>query len=492
MASFAYTDGQQGPALGGGAALFGIIAFFALLIFVPIIEFLELYPHHLASTAVILLCGGLIIRRHSALSFRFLSFLIIFYPALAPAYAWDLMGVELFSWAAQSLQRDLPLVTKTVYLFALGAITFTIFALPGSRVGQSQVNAAPLQFATLDSGILCIIGFCTLISAYIIDSGPTILTSRYSEVLEGRIESSPLVVFVVSIFGGLWSLLFIFGRHRRTILWSITFLAVLWLFLHARRVEVFGIALVLLMWARYAFGPRRLILIGLSFILVQFAVEVVRNFGVIQYFVTGVDAYTQEILTGFGQLSGLPGGASNVLLSGLHLVDVKDSGTVSGMDTLTILEWPRAMIPNTIWRLLDAPPVLSEHDLIYSNLELSYVGGMPLLVVFYLNGGVLLVLIFGAFHGFIAGKVENVFNKNLLRSFNIGGNAAFFMASVFILYQFRYHWYNPQTMVRCISYSILLILLVSAFLKVRKILGVNQTTVTQHKGYYRPRSERYP
>ncbi len=111
----------------------------------------------------------------------------------------------------------------------------------------------------------------------------------------------------------------------------------------------------------------------------------------------------------------------------------------------------------------------SEHELIFENLGLVYVGGMPLLSAYYLNGGVIMVLVFGFLHGYLSGQVEYIFNKNLRCYFDYGGTWRTFLSIVFIIYQFRYHWYNPTTMYRGVEFAAVLLFVISVFASWKKI-----------------------
>ncbi len=138
-----------------------------------------------------------------------------------------------------------------------------------------------------------------------------------------------------------------------------------------------------------------------------------------------------------------------------------------------MLQWPRSLIPNFFLRALKRPATQNEHELIYKKLDLHYLGGMPLLTVYYLNGGIILVLTFGAIHAALSRKIDSAIKRNALR-FNNNYKQIFgiLIASVFLVYQFRYHWYNPQTMFRAVETALFLFLIFTALSTlIRRYLG---------------------
>ena len=153
-------------------------------------------------------------------------------------------------------------------------------------------------------------------------------------------------------------MLFLFGRHKKTLFWVSTVIVVLWLFLHVRRVEVFGIGILLVLWAKYRISQRKLFFLFGFFILCQAAIGMVRDFAIIEYF---GDETTHSAL--HQERAALPGGASNVFLSGLHLVKVRDNNLVSETERFTMAEWPRSVVPNVIWEAFGAKAVRTEHEL---------------------------------------------------------------------------------------------------------------------------------
>ena len=205
--------------------------------------------------------------------------------------------------------------------------------------------------------------------------------------------------------------------------------------------------------------------------MLQISVEFVRIFGLFTLISGEVDAFSLEVAMGYGRLSAPPGGAGNLFLSAMHLVNVRDASEITGVDTLTMVEWPRAILPNAFWGLLGAPPVVSEHDTIYTDLELAYIGGMPLMAAFYLNGGIFLVFLTGAVHGALSNLVDRVIHTGFATSLNVGGSFGMFLAAVFVMYQFRYHWYNPQTMLRVMFYALVIYLAARVFMRIRATLS---------------------
>jgi hypothetical protein len=358
---------------------------------------------------------------------------------------------------------DYALVDKTVYLYAVAALAYASILIFNNVKYDRQRGGNNLILKVLDDKILLIVGFLALISSYFIDPGPTIITSDYTGILSDRFAPSPIIILINLMFGGFWSILFVFGRHHKKLFWSVTLIALFWLFLHVRRIETFGVALVLLLWGRHILKKNILISLFLLFVLVQAAIGMVRNVPLLQYLKAETSMLSS--LSSSKNKAALPGGASNVFLSGLHLVEVKDQHLLSGGENLTMKEWPRSIVPNTFWNAFGYSAVRTEHEIVFNELELNYVGGMPLLTAYYLNGGVFLVLVFGLLHGYIGNFVDKIFDIHLKQSPFMGGTLTLFMIIVFIVYQFRYHWYLPQTAYRAISFSAVFYMLLSVSIK---------------------------
>lgn len=419
------------------------------------------YPPYILSTLVIFTSGSVLLINNSVFSFGVMGFVIIFFPALTPAYVWTFRGKELFSMAAQNLQYDVVLVDKAVFLFAVAAITYAALVAPRYPQRPRKIAAANRHIAVSGS-LLFVVAVLTIISGIVIETGPTILTADYGTVLSSRLARTSFVVFMVMIFGGLWGFLFAFGRDRKYLFWGVTIFVSSWLFLHSRRVEVFGIALVLILWGQYRLKRIWLALLIGIFLMLQGAVGLVRHQGVIEY-LAEPEGGEQMVL----EKAALPGGASNIFLSGLHLVNVRDWGMLEPHEQFTMSQWPRSLIPNIILKGLGSSPVKPEHQSIYDELGLDYVGGMPLLGVYYLNGGIIMVMIYGLVHGFLARQVGQIIGRELSAYYVRGGTLTLFVATVFLVYQFRYHWYNPLTMFRAIEFALLMAVTLSVFAKLR-------------------------
>ncbi len=449
-----------------------------LSLFITIISvdmFMEGYPSYTISTGVIIASGLWMLLFCRVISLEVIVFTIIFLPSLSPFYAWNIAEVRLFSLAARHLQYNIALVDKSVYLYSIAAVAYVVMATlkePMKYTTRQKYKSIKINYLT--ETFLLFVASLTIISAYLLESGPTILTASYVDILNSRIQSTPLVVFATTSFGGLWSIIFIFGRHHKKIFWVTTGIVLCWLFLHSRRVEVFGIFMVLILWGQFKINTKSIFVIVLLFISIQQIVGLVRSSPLL----TTTDIFEQRQT--YTTMAELPGGANNVFLAGLHLVNQKDNGRLTKKQTYTMLEWPRSLIPNQIWHFIGLPSVQTEHDLIFNKLGLVYIGGMPLIAAFYLNGGILLVLLFGLLHGYMSKRVGYVLD-DFRHHVNAGGTWPLFTASVFVIYQFRYHWYNPHTLFRAIEFSLIILWLVNVFIKNKtmQLSGINKLRTTR-------------
>jgi len=412
------------------------------------------------STACIFICGLALSVTTGLLSFQFICFLIIFLPALAPFYAWDVESTRLFSLAAPYLQTDYELIDKTVFLFALAAIMYVSTVLIGATLNKQESNWQNKRVKVLSSVTLYFISFMVLLSAYVIESGPTIITANYVEILNSRMESTPILVLASQLFGALWAMLLVFGRHKKLLFTTVTITALVWFQLHSRRVELFGVVTALILWLRYTMNSKWLLVLIMMFVLTQIAVGFVRDKALVEYTSIGNMLERSPELT---MRAALPGGASNVFLSGLHLVDQKDQGHLSFKQQLTMLEWVRALVPNIILNYLGFEAIKTEHDLIFQKLDLNYVGGMPLLGAFYLNGGIIFVILFGVLHGILAHRIEKIVARDLFNNLSSGGTISLFFVVIFVVYQFRFQWYNPETLLRAVEFGGVLLIITHIF-----------------------------
>ena len=440
------------------------ILLFCILAFVMILASVcNMYPSYMISTLIIVLSGIYLSIGRSILSYEIITFVIIFYPALSPVFAWDVNNAPYFSMAATHLQDNLILIDKSVFLYAIATVAYSIIIVSTRKNNNKSIVQKEVFLGAAPTFMIVVISILVVLDVMLLEPGPTILTANYTNILEGRFDSNPAVVFALTVFGGLWAFLFVFGLKNKYIFWFSTIFVLLWLALHIRRVELIGIVIALAMWARYKVNNKVLVSLVIGFIMLQGVMGIVRQNSIAEIF-SGDTA----IFHGNSNIAALPGGASNVFLSGLHLINEKDSGALSAQQQFTIIQWVRSVVPNQLWNAIGLPSVMTEHTLIFAELDLEYVGGMPLLAAFYLNGGVVFVLLFGISHGLLAKYIERVVEQDFKRKKRNSGSLRMYLVVVFLVYQFRYYWYNPQTLFRAIFFSAILLLVFSVFMKWRK------------------------
>lgn len=408
------------------------------------------FPPYMISSIMIIIAGLWLVAMRPLLSFDVMSYVIIFFPALSPLFAFNLMDAQLFSMHSRELQGDMALINKSVFLFAIAAISFVSIATPASSSKNTLfVREDPTCFPYPLVLLLAVAAVC---SAYVIEPGPTLLTANYAEVLENRLEPTPLVVLVATCLGGFWAMLFLYGRQHRPLFWMTSTIILLWLTLHSRRVETLGIMIVFIVWATsLQVDKRKIMFMALAFVALQFMVGETRDDSRVD---TPAGTEIMKLRDLNKGKAALPGGASNVFLAGLLLVDTKDHQVLTFQEQFTMIEWVRSMVPNKLWGLAGLPSSASEHELVFIRFGLDYAGGMPLLAAFYFNGGIPLVLFFGVLHGFIARRIQHVVDRDLKPNARLGGTVPMLVAVVFMIYQFRYHWYNPEMPIRGIVFSL--------------------------------------
>lgn len=414
-------------------------------------------PHYVANTFIIIVSFLIVVFRSGIFSFQSAVFFIAFFPSLAPIYAWNILQQPYFSLASRHIQT-IDLANYTTLVFAVGAVFYAFFACRQKRGFSRKRKRYYLSYwPTFFLGLL------TVGSAYVIDPGPTILTANYAQILDSRFEASPIVSFAAASFGALWVAMFCFGRQHKWAFVFFSFVAFAWLLLHVRRVEPMGAVLLLMIWYSYRVSRFWLVSSIGIFLASLIFLEVARSVGIV-HFLSGAEETAAALAVDAGR-GALPGGASNVFLSGVHLINISSMDQFTGGCCITIWDWFRAPIPNPVWTAVGLPPIRTEHQLIFENLGLVYVGGMPFFGAVYLNGGFILTALFGAIIALLVSRIQRGYDALALNGEGFGATIGGYFFSVFILYIFRFLWYNPQTPIRAMAYAALLYFVLSFFLK---------------------------
>lgn len=441
---------------------------FLSLIFATIYYNFLPIPNYIISTLVIVISFIILIIKNNIISISTLVYVIIFFPALSPWYAFDFSNMPYFSMAAIHLQDDLSLINKTVFLFAYASVCYVIPSLLVRGKHHITLEREEAYYIFKNNFVIYLLGFLCLITAYSIDPGPTLITAGYNQVLQSRFEYSPLLNILVLSFSSLWVLFFLYGRKNKFFFTFVTSLILIWFLLHARRVELIGMLIVLFLWLSSYYSHKKIIFFGALSLWALIFIGEVRSMSFIDYFTSNKET-SAEKGKDFGKAP-LPGGASNIFISGMHIVNAADSNILTNEETRTILQWVPALIPGSIWKAFDYDPPTTEHEIVFEKNNLQYVGGMPIIMVFYLNGGILLIAIYALAQGYLSKVMDNILQNNFFNNLNKKVSLKLFVVLVMLIVSFRFFWYNPQTPLRVILYAFLIYAIFRPFISKKHVV----------------------
>lgn len=415
--------------LGG---LGGLILLFSYVAFGPI----GILP---TSFMLIVLCV-LVVYWFGAISVQAPIFLSVYVPGLAFLWA-RVNGAEYINYHNHWLQSIPYFVNSSVHLALVsGLLSFAVLALPTLyEKRRRSINNKGVGIP------LSLYASCTLAAGFFFwltePSFATIITHSYRYILDDRIANTQYAGAVAMIF---WLAAVVNyvrltgGRHpcrgaerlANRFFIFVTMLGIIWLALHARRSELIGMALVILLILRERTGLRRAFIIGLGIFAALIVIEKIRGAGLMSIFSGPEQA-------GRADIESMPGGASNVFMSfvnALHYFDVN-----SYFYGETFSNYASQILPTPVYNLLGKKTPGYFSDLVFAS-NYSWNGGTHVLAVFFGNFGLFGVALSGVFIGLYA---------RMARSLAISSDFVMKILGFFLLaFSFRGFWYELITIIK--------------------------------------------
>jgi len=420
------------------------------------------------STILMILIAALVFRRYGLISLPTIVYTIMFFPALSPFVANTIMKVSYYTGYSYALQTDFILINKVLSLFLMACLSFVVIC------GRQSVRShRPLGGHIIygRAEVVMLLSAVTLVSAFLTEPGETLLTGSYADLRGGALRASVWHIIGVQILQVSWIFLFLLGRHKKTIFWGTTIVVLVWLFLHSRRIELIGMVLCLMLWLRFKISPRRVLLIGIVTFILMAALPVFRNASWIagDFGHVGIQSFFHYGEIKRGTRFKLPGGApSTIFMTTVQLVNEKDTGKLDFFQSKTMFAWIARLVPTPLAEGFGIKlPELESHS-IFKAHNIPYNGSMHLLGAIYINGGVLLVMLYGLLLGVASAKGEEVLLTYMPRLYAAGGCGALFLTYIFVINQLRFQWYHPTPLFKLLIYSAIALFIMDTGLKYRK------------------------
>lgn len=354
------------------------------------------------------------------MSFNLTIFVAIFsiFPALTPATT-QIMGYDYFTMLNYDLQQDLALKTAAAMLLSL----FTIFLLFGAllpskvrfreRRERHILNVFPL-------GILMVTLF--LLAFLFLESG-SVLQQSYGYIkFEEPARFSSLVNQFINACVATF-LCYLGGRTRRRLALVFYIAMIILLLLLARRT----LALALIILVTYSFGARtlsfkKILFLCLAVLLLVFIGEA-RSVGIINYLQGMRSPGSLEFFFS------LPGGASNIFVGSMGIIDMLGRDILSFPETTPILLWPFEIYESSI----------------YGSLSYDYNGGMHIANILFWNFGLFGVSLGGLILGWITARAHSILSRI---NNDLGGTYPAMIAFCYILTIPQLFWYHPIGLIK--------------------------------------------
>lgn len=422
-----------------------MFSFFAVVIVTGLIILLNTFfgpyhPHVVASSLAILFLAVFVVGRFGLISPPSLIMALLSYPAMMPLLA-AIYGVEP-SMRAVGYQSQAAM-NEAVFLSFIGIAAFVAtlqmrLYIPSANWSNNDL-VTRYRVDTTPTGVAAIAAI-TIVSALLTTPGPTILSVNYHVAIDNYFSWAQ---FAGSLYMGGWIMLWLFTRDKPLDSWearvfiAVTAFSVLWLLLHARRNESFGVLAVFAIWYTRHGGAT------------QHSSQQLRS--VVRYCILGAalagmvlvehlryppQSFSRLITAredGVAYLSP-PGGAHNIYST--WQVTIAEYGPGSFLYGETFLFFPVQTIPSGVWMLIPSarPPLFNELlDAVY----VGYPGGAYILALFYANFGVVGVVLGGVVLGLLASFAHRATVREDTTTFLTGVGAAVVVGA------FRSMWYHP-------------------------------------------------
>jgi hypothetical protein len=361
-------------------------------------------------------------------------------PMLTP-WATDILGYQYFTMLNYDLQHNSALKVAAVLLITLFCASFH-FGASFWKI-DSKKNGMPVIKLNLPVTVAMFAIIFFLLTRYL--EVDTILYSGYGSIKGEGSPYSSTVNQAFNLFAAVF-LSYAAGRQRqRAIVVMYLVVLVLALVVSRRTLAIGVIVLLVYTTGGQRFTLRQILLLFLTITLLWF-IGVARSVGIMNYFAEDKAAAT---------FFSLPGGASNLFVGSMGVVDLINSGGLRNVDKMPILGWLSGRMESDIYR----------------SYRYEYNGGMHIANVLYWNFGLIGVVLGGFGLGSLAQRADAVLWRI---STGRGGTLGAMLAAGFCISLPNTLWYSPIAVIK----------LSTGIVAVYAMLRLSQTTQRSHRTDY--------
>ena len=375
----------------------------------------DAFGYGTAILAPLLLVLVLIVWQIRKMSFDIKIFAVTLsiYPAFTPVIS-HFMGYKYFTMLNYDLQQDFALKVAAVMLISL----FTAFVLLGTmlpnHIKQSKRRKRHI-LGKVPLGALLIVLF--LVAFFFLESA-SVIQKGYGDIkLNEQAPFSSLANQFINACVATF-LCYLGGRSRKRFALMFYIVLIVLLLLLARRTLALSLIILLLyLYSGTELSFKKIVYLSLSCMVLIFIGEA-RSVGIVNY-LQGMQSLGANRL-----YFSLPGGASNVFVGSMGVINMLDRDVLSFPETMPIILWPIGIHESTI----------------YDSLGYAYNGGMHIVNVLYWNFGFIGVCLGGLFLGWVTARVHIIvsrINKDL------GGTYLAMVGIAYLLTLPNLIWYSP-------------------------------------------------
>lgn len=333
-------------------------------------------------------------------------------PMLSP-FATDMSGHLYYTALNHGLQADNDLKTAAILLVLLFCVTFY-----AGSAGELKAVVAPYRVVIGPSIVVPVFLILFVLMAMYLESD-TIIGTGYGQIKAVEAPYSSLVNQAFNVFAAVFLNYVVSDQKRRTAAWIYLAVFLLAIFMARRTMAIGVFMLALYTLGKFRFTARQLATILITLAVLYF-IGIARSAGLIDFLgglriVARVDYFS------------LPGGASNVFVGSMGVIDMWNSLNPPPGAFMPILRW--------FWGVNESQ--------IYQGLGYHYNGGMHMANILYWNFGLIGV----ALGGFALGRITRRCDVLLRHLPTAGGTLAGMLAAGWALLLPITIWYSPVAII---------------------------------------------
>lgn len=396
-----------------------------------------------------------------------LSFLI-YSIALVPAVAYYLLGFKLYSYVNFDHQLTDSVTIEMLWLFYLSSNIYTFIVLARDSkfpdLTKTISNETRLPFY-----LIC---FLVLFFAYIGNSGPTILTVSYEQIIDDRSGLATLAGIAFTVFWvDAYAKMRVYEVEKNyfkvKVFWIVTIIMTTWLLLHARRTEAIGILSIMLIHQKILTGktPYKYIFIALIlgfllYIIGYLRVSALSDVDIAQTVEKSLSLSFESGSTKT-EFANMPSGLGNITATMQTSVYHFDYMSKPWLQGATIFTYPIKLLPTA---LVTGFGLADTDAYFYHNLVLEeyyYNGGCYLYAPAYGNFGTIGLIV----ASFLMGLMVN-WTQRAMRSSDFIKIA---IAATIIFSFIKICWYNFLPLPKAILYNLIVLFYVAMVFRKKKV-----------------------